>query len=111
MHTCACVCVKMETVMVLEDLSAQPFERTAELRGALFKNVNYGNRSHKEFGSMQCILQVTVILNQVGMLIGTLLGTFKCVECTRDTAALMTDVSDNSAIAQVAHTDSKLGCF
>lgn len=48
---------------------------------------------------------------QVGMLIETLLGTFKCAQCTRDTTALMTDVSDNSAIAQVAHTDSKLGCF
>ena len=87
------------------------FERTAELHGALFKNVNYGNRSHKEFGSLQCILQVTVTLNQVGMLIGTLLGTFKYVECTGDTTALMTDVSDNSAIAQLAHADSKLGCF
>lgn len=52
---------------------------------------------------MQCILQVTEMLNQVGMLIGTLLGTFKCVESTRDTAALMIDVSDNSAIAQIPH--------
>lgn len=97
--------------LLLKDLSAQPFERTAELRGALFKNVNYGNRSHKEFGSLQCNLQVTVMLNQVGMLIGTLLGTLKCVKCTGDSAALMTDVSVNSAIAQVPHSDSKLGCF
>lgn len=97
--------------MVLEDLSAQPLERTAELHGALFKNLNYGNRSHQKFGSMLCILQVTVTLNQVGMLIGTLLGTFKRVECTRDTTALMTDISENNAITQVAHTGSKLGCF
>ncbi len=87
------------------------FERTAELRGALFKNVNYGNRSHKEFGSLQCILQFTVTHNQAGMLIETLRGTFKCVQCTRDAIALMTDVSDNTAIAQDAHADSKLGCF
>lgn len=84
-------------------MAAQPFERTAELRGALFKNVNYGNRSHKEFGGLQCILQLTVMLNQASMLIGTLLGTFKSEECTGDSAALMTDVSVNSAIAQVAH--------
>ncbi len=76
MCVCVSACVKRETVTLLEDLSAPPFERTAELHGALFKNVNYGNRSHKEFGSLQCILQVTVALNQVGMLIGTLLGTF-----------------------------------
>lgn len=87
------------------------FRRTAELHGALFKNVNYGNRSHKEFGSLQCLLQVTVTLNQVGMLIGTSRGTFKCVECTRDTTALMTDVSDKTAISQVACADSKLDFF
>lgn len=33
--------------LLLKDLSAQPFERIAELRGALFKNVNYGNRSQR----------------------------------------------------------------
>ena len=96
-------------------LSAQPFwKETAELHGALFKKkkkVKYGNRSHKEFGSSQRILQVTVTLNQVGMLIGALLGPPKCGECARDAAALKTDVADNSAIAQVANADSKLGCF
>lgn len=46
------------------------------------------------------------------MLMGTLLATFRRAECTGDTAALMTDVSDNAAaVAAVAHADSKLGCF
>ena len=75
------------------------------------KNVNYGNRSHKEFGSSQRILQVTVTLNQVGTLIGALPRAPKRGECVRDAAALKTDVPDNSAIAQVANADSKLGCF
>jgi len=92
------VCVKRETATILEDLPARPFERTAELHGALFKNVNSGNRSHKEFGSLQCILQATVALNRVGMRIEISLGTFKRVEFT-------TDVSDNSAIVQAAPTD------
>lgn len=32
-------------------------------------------------------------------------------ECARDTSALMTDVSDNAAVAPVANADSELGCF
>lgn len=77
MNECVRLCVLREKLLRSWRISLQPpFERTAELHGALFKNVNYGNRSHKEFGSLQRILQVTVTLNQVGMLIGTLLGTF-----------------------------------
>lgn len=32
--------------------------------GALFKNVNYGNRSQEVFGSLQCFLQVTLQCNK-----------------------------------------------
>lgn len=35
--------------------------------GALFKNVNYGNRSHKVFGSLQYLLQVTLQLNKAAV--------------------------------------------
>lgn len=64
--TLSCVCVGGKCVYLWENLSAKPFERTAELRGALFKNVSYGNRSHEEFGSSQSILQFTLMLNHVG---------------------------------------------
>lgn len=88
------------------------WKRTAELHGALFKNVNYGNRSHKEFGSMRCILQVTVTRRQVGMLIGTLRGTFKCVQCTRVRRLLQWQTFLITVPSlKFAHTDSKLGCF
>ena len=65
----------------------------------MFKNVNYGNRSHKEFGSLQSILQVSEMLSQDGLLIGTSHGCLEFGECTGDTAASMTGGSVSAAIA------------